>query len=552
MHGLVATQSLTNALAFCSQWLAALDATDDNAAVDRKYAETYFVHCPDPNVLTRANRLIRRGHRILIPQALLMLAKTALWFCPEEQPAERPDSHMPLVGALMGICDYLGSRNRDLWTSVAEPWGAMPSDLSLELVVNQYFNSGYDKQSQLARFRRIYQQLMPALAAQKPLEYPDFEGEFLKATGLPLQSVITVAMTAWVYCFAGIPLLLNLNSFEHVRLPRDEVRAVLELLSTDRTTAAEKIADDVLDSGFAWTFSVFGENPLIRLGDDGYVVVSPRLLAERVFGGLIYWDVAGWGVPHLNTKRGKQLRNLVADAVEDYVGEVLRAIAPPAGGEVRVYSEDDLLKAFSISRQGGQKVCDFVVDYGDAFVLVEVNSHRLTRESVVGRSTEAVDHDLEMLIFKKKVKQFEAALKALREGESKLTGRPAPANRRFHLVLVTDDQFPNSPVTRARIQARLAAEGLLQGADVTQLEILSLQDVDVLEGIAEHGGPTVAEILARKAEGSLSSLDLLSYLQREEQLTISYPSRVMNLSLDMLKDGQRDVDLPTDLLDLLS
>lgn len=547
MGNLVARRSLTQALAFCGRWLAAIDAADDNAAVDRKYVETYFVHFNDPEVATRARRLIRRKHRILIPQALLILAKTALMICPDEPPAGQPDTDMPLVAALMGISDYLDGRGRSRFDAAGSPWGEVPSDLSLELVANQYFNAAYDKKGQLARFRRIYQQLMPELAAREPQKYLDFDREFLRATGLPLRSVITVAMTMWAHALAEKPVAL-LNAFEDVLLPADEVEAVLELLSTDRAAAAARVVQDEQNFGFAWTFSAFSRHPLIRLGDDAYVVVSPRLLVDRVFGGLIYWDAAGWDVTHLNSQRKSKLRNLVAGAVEAYVGEVLRAIAPPAGGEQRVYSEQDLLKAFSISRKGRQKVCDFVVDYGDAFVLVEVNSHRLTRASAVGGSTLAVDHDLEMLIFDRKAKQFEATIKGLRERESKLTGRPAPANRRYHPVLVTDDQFPNSPVTHNRIQELLAAEGLLQGADVTQLEVLSLEDVDLLEGIAERGGPTMAEILARKAEGNLHSMDLLSYLRLEAQIPLRHSDRVSRLSWELLAETLRTVNVPADLL----
>ncbi|KPM55409.1 hypothetical protein ACG83_08510 [Frankia sp. R43] len=544
---LVRRRSVAQTLAFCGYWLAAIEAADDDVAIDREYVEKYFVQFDDADIAPRARRLIRQGSRILIPQALLLLAKLALLISPGEPPADHPDTDMPLVGALVGMSDYLDGRGKHRLAAAGSPWGSVPADLSLELVANQYFNSGYDDKSLLARFRRIYLQLMPELAAQEPQRYLDFDREFLQTTGLPLRNVIIVALTAWAFATRRLPLV-GLNAFEGLLLPADEIKAVLDLLSTDRAAAVAKVTKDENEFGFAWTFSVFSRHPLFRLGDDTYIVVSPRLLADRVLGGLIYWDVAGWDGTHLNTQRGNKLRNLVADAVEAYVGEVLRAIAPSAGGQPRVYSEQDLLKAFSISKKGGQKVCDFVVDYGDAFVLVEVNSHRLTRASAVGGSTTAVDHDLEMLIFKRKAKQFEATIKALREGESRLTGRPAPASRRYHPVLVTDDQFPNSPVTHSRIQERLATEGFLQGAGITQLEVLSLEDVDLLEGIAESGGPTMADILARKAQGNLRSMDLASFVRREAQIAVRYSDRVSRQSSELLAETLGAVRLPEDRL----
>jgi len=528
---LLARRSLTHALAFCGHWLAADEPAEDTAAVDREYVETYFA---DPGLVARAKRLIRRRHRILFPQALLALAKAALLFCPERQPAGEPDTEEPLVAALMGISDYLGARNE--LAAFGAPWGALPSKLSLEFVANQYFNAVYDQRAQLARFRRIYQQLMAGLVAREPQKYLDFDSEFLRANGLPVSSVITVAMAAWAHANALGPMI-GLGYFDSLTLPRDEVKAVLELLSTDQATAAKQVTEDERAFGFAWTFSVFGQHPLIRVGADAYIVVSPQLLANRVFGGLIYWDVAH----RLNSQSKSRLDRLRGDAVQAYVEEVLHAIAPPLGGQQRVYSEQELQRAFNISRKGSQKICDAVVDYGDAFVLVEVTSRRLTRESAAGASTTAVDDDIAKLIVKK-ARQLDATIEALRQRESALTGRPASANRRYHPVVVTDDQFPNSPVTRDRVQELLVAEGLLQGAGVTQLEVISLEDIDVLEGVVEHGGPTVAEILAGKSEGTLRAMDLLSYLLVEEQMQIEHSARVTRLLHELLDDGLRTVN----------
>jgi hypothetical protein len=81
------------------------------------------------------------------------------------------------------------------------------------------------------------------------------------------------------------------------------------------------------------------------------------------------------------------------------------------GGARRVWYEEDMQQAWSPKR-GKVSVCDIAIDYGWAWVCIEVVSGRLTQKTLTGGTAADFDQDVAKLV-EKKVKQLDATIQHL-------------------------------------------------------------------------------------------------------------------------------------------
>ena len=79
-------------------------------------------------------------------------------------------------------------------------------------------------------------------------------------------------------------------------------------------------------------------------------------------------------------------------------------------------------------------------------------------------------------------------------------------------VLVATEGFPVNPMTMLAIEERLKAAGVLQGNQVGPLHIIDQEELHMLEGLAEHGGPGLLETLEAHEVASLRNMGLKDYL----------------------------------------
>jgi hypothetical protein len=93
-------------------------------------------------------------------------------------------------------------------------------------------------------------------------------------------------------------------------------------------------------------------------------------------------------------------------------GESIQRIVPELpGGARRVWYEEDMQQAWSPKR-GKVSVCDIAIDYGWAWVCIEVVSGRLTQKTLTGGTAADFDQDVAKLV-EKKVKQLDATIQHL-------------------------------------------------------------------------------------------------------------------------------------------
>jgi hypothetical protein len=307
---------------------------------------------------------------------------------------------------------------------------------------------------------------------------------------------------------------------------------VFRLLATDKVTMLTLVREESQASGFDWSYTAFRQFPMLEADNGDLILVSPVFLQERLTGGAAYWTLHDYFLSQ-GVKAAGRFRTFHGRVVEAYARESVEHMVPqvPAGAR-RVWYEEDMQRAWSPKR-GKVSVCDIAIDYGWAWVCVEVVSGRLTQKSLAGGTTADFDQDVAKLI-EKKVKQLDASIQHLGRDEEKLTGRPRTPGRRIFPVVLVAHGFPVNPLMMAEIHERVGRAGLLQGAHVGRLEIIDLDELEQVEALHESGGPSLATLLADKQTANLFRAALNQYLFFERQVPLTRPDRQGRLGREVM------------------
>ena len=182
----------------------------------------------------------------------------------------------------------------------------------------------------------------------------------------------------------------------------------------------------------------------------------------------------------------------------------LRPHVPPVlGAQSGYYTEEDLQAAYP-----GHKTSDVVIDAGDVLLAVEIVSGRLSTDTVRRGDPEALRRDLEKLAYKK-IRQLDDTANCLIANPAKLLGYPAPV-RPIQPVVVAAGGFPMSPVTANVVVEYCVSQGYLRGTRTPA--IITVDEVEMLEGLAENRGVSAATVLNDWKTSSLRDMALRNYL----------------------------------------
>ena len=88
------------------------------------------------------------------------------------------------------------------------------------------------------------------------------------------------------------------------------------------------------------------------------------------------------------------------------------------------------MEKMTFRQRAASKTADAAIDCGSAWVVAEVSTAQLKRESVVGGDPVELEKDLERAIYTK-ARQLDATVRAIGADESKLTSAPAVKGRRI-------------------------------------------------------------------------------------------------------------------------
>jgi hypothetical protein len=491
------------AVRFAAYWLNRLERIGaDRTVVDREFARAQFKGVP----LQRVENLLRADRVLLVPQVLLMLTKLALAVSPER--LGRNDNAESLPAAMLALASALSASS-----TIDATEGAMEA----EIVANHHFNAPTDLGSAMAKFQARWFDI-PKNNLRR-----DIEAEYRRVTGVELRVLAALCVFLWSYTQKGASAFA-VDAVVEAFPEEDTIRRALALISVSAENArAAIIAQDAEAERIDWTFALFEARPVVDFGTE-LMVVSPRLLIQRILGWLPVWDVVDRLRDSGNVAGASSFKEAIERSSEIYARGVLDSMVPAAKHvAVRVYHEDAIMQAL-----GGRKIktADAVVDYGDRLVVAEISTRKLTRASVHG-SRDALEHDIEALA--QKARQIDSTIKRLRRRESVLTGR-AHTGVQYLPILVMTENLPVNPVINSRSGQLLRMRSELQGADTARLEIVDVETLDAIEALQQAGGLTLPDLIASKQGSEYVQLSLHDYLIHAIGKTAPRPSRVQRLT----------------------
>jgi hypothetical protein len=477
---------------------------------------------------TKVQNLITNGARLLAPQVLLGVIKAALLVSPAGTPARTDDRDPnPFTFAMLGVADRLGVQGND----DGGLWGSYPADLSLEVARNQSFNVDHNFGSLLARYQRLWHDLPRQLAGEPGAV--DVEGVFEQVTGVTLDDLLLVGAPAIGAAEGGVVRFERGYFYDSIPLPQAKLDAVFRLLATDKRTMWTLVRQESQASGFDWSYTTFRRYPMLQADNGDIILLSPVFLQERLTGGAAYWTLHDHFLVQ-GTAAADRFRSFHGRVVEAYARESVERMVPEVpGGVRRVWYEEDMQRAWS-PRRGKVSVCDIVIDYGWAWVCIEVVSGRLTQKSLAGGTAADFDQDVAKLV-EKKVKQLHATIQHLDRDEEKLTGRPRTSGRSIYPVILVAHGFPVNPITMSEFHERIGQAGLLKGAHVGRLEIIDLDELEQVEALHESGGASLARLLADKQTANLYRTALNQYLYFERRIPLTRPDHQGRLGREVME-----------------
>jgi hypothetical protein len=478
---------------FCAHWLNELHRYGaDRRAVDAAYIETHL----RGSARLRALALLRDPSRALVAaQGLFVVLKLATVYCGDAVRTGVEPGAIPLI--LPTVLQHMGAREQQGSSVIT----GLPGSLGREIISNQIFHAQRHPAGDIRRFTRRWIEL-PTELIENP-RVMNMTEAFRDATGVDLADFVLLVLAMWG-CTTDGRLRTGTSYFDSLGWSDERLQGALALFVNDVPHLRAAARDEALEHNLTWAIGTFERFPVMRMQDRSLLVLDPSLLARRVFGLLPLFDVTSALTKNQEKKKRTNFENSYAYLTEAYVHEVLAAAVPSS----RLYGEAAIQMAYGTKR----KNADAAVDYGDAWVVVEITTSRPQRGTVSGQSDAAVVADLDKLLAK--ATQLDATIASIRTDASRLTGARAYPHPRFYPVLIMAEGFPVNPISVTLLRERLAAAGVLQQPDTAQLEVLDLEELEMVESIQiSGGGPSLLDLLiGHEASGTMRNVGLREYI----------------------------------------
>ncbi|KQP24806.1 hypothetical protein ASF38_14795 [Aeromicrobium sp. Leaf272] len=431
-----------------------------------------------------------------------------------EVPTETREMHQDLVLALIGLSSAMGpgddevNEHEDGWVMTH-----VPGEIGRSVVANQAFNAPLNERENWAVLQRCWRELPVEL--QDDPRVMDLEQEYANVVGIELEDLMAVSALAWAESLAGrstfpIQLLETSFGFDAAKLAR-----LVELISATPEQMCELVTKDAEKYGFEWSRRVFEERPAVLWPTGHLTIVDPDLVLNRSTGMWPMFDILRELEVRGDRKRINQVRGAVSHVHEIYAREVLDAIV--GEGTERAYDEKVLQRAYR------GKAADVALDYGEAWVIVEITTTGAQAATIAGSSDEAFMQDLDRYV--DKLGQVMAVIDNLRADEKRLTGTASTVDKRFIPVLVVANTFVTSPITMTLLLERFQAN-YSPRHDVAEPTVLTLEDLHAIEGLQEQGGPSLLQLLEGRARSGLRHMAMKDYILLDLRRNPPPPERV--------------------------
>ena len=481
----------------------------DASGLDQRLAQ----HVLEGDARERALNLLRdRGMRFVVPQLALLASSAVLLASPWESDEVAAVSEVVAAAVLLLHIGDLLVRPEESNEKILV--GNLREGMALEVIANQMFNSTTNLGTDIARHERLWHHLASEVSEEEG--FPDLSAVFEAVTGIPLN--IFEAVGFGLYAARDKAPKVPKSWFDHTDITKEELIAVLDRTALTPDALRQRLEKDLGEdfSDTRWNLDAYSERPILDFDEQTWLIHSPQLLVDRFFSGLAFWDA------YFDAGADQaQVRHAWGLITERYGHEVLESLAPEAAGQ-RVWRESEIQDAFGTQ---GQRNADGVIDYGDAWVVLDFSSRMPKRELAHAESLKALEDEVKYVVGDKAA-QLDATISALQVDESLLTGRPRPGRRRFHPVIVVSNKWPLNPITYELARLKVKEQGHLQGFHVESLAIITMEELEIVESVQEHGGPDFASLLRSHAAKSMRRMGLRDHVLLVEKLDVGRPRRM--------------------------
>lgn len=497
--------SWANLLA-CAQLMSALERPNARLA-DVSLELTDYL---DEAHAIRARNLVKSGRILISPQGVMTAARLALKLGAVDNFDGQVRNVIPVI---LAIQDRLGAESR--FVSGEVPPGLDPSSdrgIIAEIVANQDFNRAMDQAFQIASWQRRWRDIPHQMCDHS--EYADLEEAYAEATGASLTDVFLIGLGLWSAAInPEYGPFVPRNWFSSLHWTEERFDAAMGVMSLSLTELRSRMLESDRDPTADWSFDQLRRYPVIAL-NEGYIVLSPRLILERVTSWLLRWDLTRFGPTEGRQASGAV--NFLRQVCERQVHESLSEIVPSGQGQQRMWHGDELRLAFG--KKKGLRLADGAIEYGDAWAVIEISTRTIRRAVVVEGALDVLADDLRIGVVEK-ASQLDATIRELMNDESRLTDHPARPRRRYLPVLVTTEGFPVNPMTMASVRQLLKDRGLLQDPRIGPLSILDLEDLYLLESACIHTGISLLTYLERHLGSTLRDMSFQTWLVEDARET---------------------------------
>lgn len=435
---------------------------------------TYYEKFLNPDMATRLHNIMSVGqNRVLLArQGLLASMRHVFLYGQDNDPSPAPQSPSDVHAIMLShaIGDRLGAGPKS-----GETFGGYPEELVMEMIRLGLLYETDDAYAVVDRHARLWLDYGENLQKHHPRLTP--KNLLKEATGLEIEDILALG-------FGLIAHAMNWNPGEVHSLRPDMGSGMdpadIELFHKLVTDDMDGLAARFKGREGAFDYLPIQTTPVLR-HEGGLLVLDLPYLWERVTSGL-YWLVHDYERDHHGDKARDVWTHVYGEMVELMAEDEIKTMAPiifgDAGGET-FFTEEDFKSAY------GADLVDVSIHLGSAVVLFEIVSGQLTVDTRVHGKIDGLKKDIDKLVMKK-VRQLSRAADELRADEQKLTGFPPTPDLRVIPVVVVGGGFPNQPFITQYVNECIREEGLLKSV-TTPLAIISLQELELLEGMAEQG-----------------------------------------------------------------
>lgn len=430
---------------------------------------------------------------------------------------EHPNTAGSLIGigkALLMITDLTQGEPGDLLSVGPTHPEYFDRWLSWALA-NYFFPSGAVGSLALVRSHDLYLIDKPHLATCG--SYIDFRAMLRATTGLEphaFWSAIFALAAHWVALSAEIvsdaTMVINKNTYfsKEYTFTDEEVERFFAICATNVDDMKAEVERHYTATSLRpFHFLPFANRPLVAFGDRLYTV-SVALLMQKLITGLHYLFL---DQRHSSAQRQRYL-TYMGEVFEDYAHRILERMFPHGA---RRYLRLNTLRPCIDG-----KLCDGLIAYEEAVLLVESKASLFTLEARAGENIASIRGRLED-IYKDGAAQIQATIDLLRQGFHDDQGIIPNQIKRYYPIIVTLEKLPMHPILYGDIRRTLVSQGLLQDGGVQPLQSINIEELEHLKTVLA-GGASLKQLiddkLSRAAEADDSWANYL-YRRRDNLKT---------------------------------